>query len=97
MTLKEIFLEEELYKLENEKGLSNYKHNLKVVQSEEIKDNEEFQKYLNKTFRELYEEYINSYEFKIVEIKHLREKQMNEDHIEKYINISKNLLNFINQ
>ena len=53
MTLKEIFLEEELYKLENEKGLANYKHNLKVVQSEEIKDNEEFQKYLNKTFREL--------------------------------------------
>ena len=53
---------------ENEKGLLNYSHNLKVVQNDEIKENEEFKKIFNKSFSELYEEYINSNEFKIDEI-----------------------------
>ena len=33
------------------------------MQSEEIKENEEFKKIMNKTFCQLYEEYINSNEF----------------------------------
>jgi len=65
MTLREIFEKKELYVKENKKGWANYWHNLKVVQSDEIKGNREFQKILNKTFRQLYEEYINSDVFKI--------------------------------
>jgi len=38
MSLLEIFKKYELFKFENAEGLSNYKHNLKVVQSEEIKE-----------------------------------------------------------
>ena len=59
MSLLEIFKKYEQFKFENAKGLSNYKHNLKVVQSEEIKANERIKRILNKTFRELYTEYIN--------------------------------------
>ena len=59
MSLLEIFRKYEQFKFENAKGLSNYKHNLKVVQSEEIKANERIKRILNKTFRELCTEYIN--------------------------------------
>ncbi len=68
ITLGEIFEKKELFTHENEKGLLNYSHNLKVVQNDEIKENEEFKKIFNKSFSELYEEYINSNEFKIDEI-----------------------------
>ena len=62
MTLQEILEKKELYIHKNEECSSNYFHNLKVVQSEEIKENEEFKKIMNKTFCQLYE-YINSNEF----------------------------------
>ena len=63
MTLQEILEKKELYIHKNEECSSNYFRNLKVVQSEEIKENEEFKKIMNKTFCQLYEEYINSNEF----------------------------------
>ena len=97
MTLREIFEKKELYKQENEIGFENYLHNLKVIQSEIIKDNSEFKKILNKTFRELYEEYINSDEFKIVEIGRLKEHKMEDDYIKKYIYLSRELIDFFNQ
>ena len=97
LTLKEIFEKEDLYKEDKEKGRANFRHNLKIVQSEEIIENEEFQKYLNKTFRELYEEYVNSDEFKIGEINYLKTKQMTDEYIEKYINLSKSLIDFFNK
>ena len=97
MTLKEIFEKKELYKQENEIGFDNYLHNLKVIQSEIIKENSEFKKILNKTFRELYEEYINSDEFKIVEIGRLKEHKMEDDYIKKYIYLSRELIEFFNQ
>ena len=97
MTLREIFEKKELYKQENEIGFENYLHNLKVIQSEIIKDNSEFKKILNKTFRELYEEYINSDEFKIVEIGRLKEHKMEDDYIKKYIYLSRELIEFFNQ
>ena len=50
MTLLEIFKKYELYKFENAEGLSNYKHNLKIVQSEEINENEMIKKILNKIY-----------------------------------------------
>ena len=97
LTLKEIFEKEELYKQENEKGLENYLHNLRVIQSEEIKENEEFKKILGKTFRELYEEYINSDEFKIGEIGRLKKHKMKDDYIKKYVYYSRELIEFFNQ
>ena len=97
MTLKEIFEKKDLYKQENEIGFENYLHNLKVIQSEIIKENSEFKKILNKTFRELYEEYINSDEFKIGEIGRLKEHKMEDDYIKKYIYLSRELIDFFNQ
>jgi len=97
MTLREIFEKKELYIHENEKGLSNYLHNLKVVQSEEIKENEEFKKIMKKKFQELYEEYINSDEFKIEEINRLKGKKLPDDYITRYIYLAKNLIEFFSQ
>ena len=97
MTLKEIFEKKELYKQENEIGFDNYLHNLKVIQSEIIKENSEFKKILNKTFRELYEEYINSDEFKIGEIGRLKKHKMKDDYIKKYVYYSRELIEFFNQ
>ena len=97
MTLGEIFEKKELYINENEKGLFNFWQNLKIVQSEEIKKNEKFQKILNKTFRELYEEYLNSDEFKINEKNRLEEKNMDDDYIKRYIELSENLIEFFSE
>ena len=97
MTLGEIFEKKELYIYENEKGLFNFWQNLKIVQSEEIKKNEKFQNLLNKTFRELYEEYLNSDEFKIIEKNRLEEKNLDDDYIKRYINLSENLIEFFSQ
>ena len=97
MTLGEIFEKKELYIYENEKGLFNFWQNLKIVQSEEIKKNEKFQNILNKTFRELYEEYLNSDEFKIIEKNRLEEKNLDDDYIKRYIELSENLIEFFSQ
>ncbi len=97
MTLGEIFEKKELYIYENEKGLFNFWQNLKIIQSEEIKKNEKFQNILNKTFRELYEEYLNSDEFKIIEKNRLEEKNLDDDYIKRYINLSENLIEFFSQ
>ena len=94
MSLKEIFEKKELYKYENQKGFSNYLHNLKVVQSEEISENSDFKNIFNKTFSELYIEYINSDDYKIVEINRLKENKMNDEYIKRYIYLSRNLIEF---
>ena len=97
MKLGEIFEKEELYIFENEKGKFNFKQNLKIVHSEEIKKNENFQKLLNKTFGELYEEHLNSDEFKVKEINRLKEKKMGDNYIKRYIELAKNLIEFFSQ
>jgi len=91
MTLLEIFENKELC---NEKDLENYYHNLKVVKNEEIQENEILKKILNKTYSELYEEYINSKEFKIDEINRLKDKNMEKSYIERYIYLSKHFIEF---
>ena len=96
MTLKEIFEKKELYIHEKEKGLLNYAHNLKNVESGEIKENEEFKNILNKTFGELYKEYINSDEFKIDEIKRLKKKNEDE-YVSKYIYLAENLIEYFSK
>jgi hypothetical protein len=97
MTLKEILETKKIYRLEKKSGLNNYLHNLKVVQSEDIKENEEFKVILNKTVRELYAEYINSDEFKIGEINRLKKKNSNDDYINSYIYFSRHLLEFFSK
>ena len=96
MTLKEIFLDKNLYIKENEDGLCKYKHNLNVVKSEEVKNNEKLQEILNKTFRQLYEDYINSDDFNVDEINRLK-KNNDEDYIQKYKITAKNLISFFSQ
>ena len=93
MTLNQIFEKKELYNYEDDCGKTKYLHNLKTVQNEEIKKNEEFQKILNKTFHELYEEYINSDEFKIDEINRLKKKN-GDEYIKKYKELAENLIEF---
>ena len=93
-TLKQIFESRELYEQEKKSGLDNYSHNLKVVQSEDVKENEEFKIIFNKTICELYEEYIKSDEFKIGEINRLKEKNMADDYIARYIYLANHLIEF---
>ena len=98
MTLKEIISNKDLYnfKNENEKGFKNYKNNSEIVKSEEIKNYEELQNILNKTFRQLYEDYINSDEFKVDEINRLKyKKKEDSNYIEKYKIIAETFINFV--
>ena len=95
MTLGEIFEKKELYIYENEKGLSNFWHNLKIIQSEEIKKNENFQKLLNKTFKQLYIEYLD--EFKINEKKRLEKKNVGDNYLKEYLELLESLIEFFSQ
>ena len=112
MTLLEIFKNEDLYKpkktdktdkkiKKNKKNetewLNNYNHNLTLVEKKEINQNERIKKILNKTFREIYTEHINSNEFIVNEIKRLKKKKMRDEYIKNYIRLSKNLKNFFSQ
>ena len=95
MPLKVIFLNRSLYIYEDKDGLAKYKHNSNVVESDEIKNNEKIQNILNKTFQQLYEDYINSDEFEVNEINRLkRNKKQDDDYIKRYKMIAKNLINF---
>ena len=94
MTLEEIFEKKELYQ---ESELKQYEHNLNLVQSIEIQENKELKKVLNKKFYELFEEYVNSKEFKIDEIERLKSNNMEESYIKRYIYLARNFINFINE
>jgi hypothetical protein len=97
ITLAEIFVNKEINTSKNRPDLNNYYHNLKVVNSDEIKKNEEMQKILNMKYCDLFEDYINSDEFKIDEINRLKRKNMNEEFINRYINVSKTFIKFFRQ
>ena len=97
MTLLQLFEKNKLYINENEEGLSKYKYNLEVVKSEEIKENDEFKKILNKTFSELYIEYINSDEFNVDEINRLKKKKMSDEYIRRYKYLAKHLIEYFSQ
>ena len=97
MTLSEILEKKALYENEQKSGFENYFHNLKVVQSEDIKENEEFKIIFKKKICELYEEYLNSDEFKIGEINRLKEKNMTDDYIARYIYLANHLIEFLFQ
>ena len=97
MSLREIIVNKDLYKRENQKGFNQYLHNLNIVESEEIKANKEFKKILDKTFGELYENYINSDEFLIDEINRLKKEKMSNLYIERYKGFCKQLISFFLQ
>jgi hypothetical protein len=97
MTLRDVLEKNELYKREQKSGFDNYLHNKKVLESEDIKENGEFKKILNKTIRELYEEYLKSDEFKIDDINRLKEKNMEDDYITRYIYLANHLIEFLFQ
>ena len=97
MTLQEIFEKKELYSFKDKVTLDNYLHNKNLIKNEEIKENEELNMIMNKTIRELYEEYINSDEFKINEINRLKNNKMQDEYITKYISLAKNLIEFFSK
>ena len=90
-SLLEIISNKDIY---NEKDLSNYYHNLKVIDNKEILENEELKRILDKKYFELYEEYINSKEFNIDEINRLKKNNLEDVYIKKYIYQSKHFIEY---
>ena len=95
ITIRDIITIKGFYKTKNE--LENYNFNLKVIQSKEIEENEEFQKILNMTYQELIGEYINSDEIKKGEINFLKEKGFDDEYINLYKECAKGLISFFNE
>ena len=91
LTLKEIF---ENIKLYDNNELNNYYHNLNVLKNKQIQENEEMKTIINKTYIDLFTEYINSDEFKTGEINRLREKNMKESYIEDYKFVANGMMDF---
>ena len=94
MTLEEIFRKKELY---NEIELNSYYCNLKLINSKEIQENKELKNILNLKLLNIFEEYINSKEFNIEEIKRLKSKNMKDSYIKRYIHLAKNFIKFITE
>ena len=90
-SLLEIMLNKGLY---NENDLDNYYHNLKVVGNKEILENDELKAILNEKYCELFEEYINSKEFNINEINRLKNNNLEDVYIKKYIYQSKYFMEY---
>ena len=94
MSLEEIFEKKELYNKNDKNSLNNYYHNLEVIKSKEVQENSELKTILNKKYYELFEEYINSKEFKVDEINRLKDNEMSDIYIKRYIYLSKNFIKF---
>jgi hypothetical protein len=97
LKLEEIFKKEELYKLDKDEDLIKYRHNLDVVNDEEIQGNAEIKNILNKKYYEIYEDYINSKEFKVDEINRLKKnnsEEADDEYLKKYISLAQHLLEF---
>ena len=92
MRLKEIFRAKELYEdIDN----TSYVHNLKIVDEIKKRGNPELNVILNRKFRCLFEEYINSEEFGKVELNRLRtEKKKDEYYLKKYVYLAKHFIEF---
>ena len=91
MTLYEIFENIDLYEDTN---LINYYYNKEIVDNLRKKENIKLNKIFNMKYRDIFEEYINSDEFKIEEINRLKKKKMQDDYIKKYIMIAYNFIQF---
>ena len=91
MTLEEIFEKKELYK---EAELKYYYHNLNLVKSKIIQENIEIKNILNKKLYLIFEEFVNSKEFLIDEINRLKNKNMDNEYIERYKYLTKHFIEF---
>ena len=91
LSLLEIISKKELY---NENDLSNYYHNLKVIENKETSENEELKEILNKKYCELFEEYINSKEFNIDEINRLKNNNLGDVYIKRYLYLAKHFIKY---
>jgi hypothetical protein len=91
MTLEEIFENKELY---DQKYFNNYNHNINVLKSKDIQECQELKEILNKKYCELFEEYINSKEFQIDEINRLKNNEMDDAYIEKYIYLALHFIEY---
>ena len=96
MTLKEIFKSEEFYTV---KDRNNYNHNLNIVDKIEKEGNAELNIILNMKIRCLFNEYLNSEEFAIVEIDRLKNAKIEKDeyYIEKYIYLAQHFIEFCSE
>ena len=97
MSLEEIFKKKELYNINDKTCLNNYYHNLEVIKSKEVQENSELKTILNKKYFELFEEYINSKEFKVDDINRLKKNKMNDFYIERYIYLAKHFIEFFSE
>ena len=92
MTLYEIFENIDLYEGTN---LINYYYNKEIINNLRKGENIKLNKIFNMKYRDIFEEYINSDEFKIEEINRLKKKKkMQDDYIKKYIMIAYNFIEF---
>ena len=88
-TIKEILENTKLYKIN---GANN--HNSNVLKNKQIQESKEMNSIIEKTYIELFEEYIKSDEFKTGEINRLRKKKMEESYIDDYIFIANHMMEF---
>lgn len=103
MNLFQIFGNKEYYieeaSIQNQKNTeeSNFGINQVIIQKIKSESNPELIKIFNKTFQELYEEYVNSKEF-MIEIERLKkEKKKSDEYINKYKYLAKQFIEFGNQ
>lgn len=97
MTLLEIIQNKKLFNEDKEWDYSNYQNNLNIINSQEAKEIKSLQEMLNKTFAELFEEYLDSKEFKVDEINRLNRKGMTKDYINRYVRVAKNFIKFFSE
>ena len=97
MTLLEIIQNKKLFNEDKKVDYSNYQNNLNITKSQEAKEIKSLQEMLNKTFAELFEEYLDSKEFKVDEINRLNRKGMTKDYINRYVLVAKNFIKFFSE
>ena len=96
MTLRKFIENEGLNCKEKKNDYVNYNHNLDVLKDNKVKDSLEFKKIIDKTIKQLYDEYINTDEFKINEINRLKFiNKENDVYIKNYKEVGQNLIEFI--
>jgi hypothetical protein len=91
MTFGQILTDKSIY---SGKKLYQYEKNLEIVNSIKKDQNSDLNEMLNKKYSKLFEEYLNSDDFKIAEIERLRNKQKSILYIKKYEYLAKNLIKF---
>ena len=97
MTLLEIIQNKKLFNEDKKGDYSNYQNNLNIINSQEAKEIKSLQEMLNKTFAELFEEYLDSKEFKVDEINRLNRKGMTKYYINRYVLVAKNFIKFFSE